>query len=141
MSAVATGAVRGLVEEMRSGGCAVSRIALVVGSDIDPAKLGNAHVRAHALEGRLFRNVLETAAAALGLPSITIVERRLYETALDVLGQSGDALRQLVTALGRPVGPPWGGEEKSAAIAALLALADRSTTGAAPHANRKQSAR
>src|SRR4051812_8368454 len=38
-----------------------TRANLVVGSVIDPAKVGNQHIRAHANEGRLFRTVLERA--------------------------------------------------------------------------------
>jgi hypothetical protein len=37
----------------------IKRAALVVGSQIDPASVANPHVRAHALEGRLFRSRLK----------------------------------------------------------------------------------
>src|SRR5207244_11186067 len=40
----------------------VRGVALVVGSTIDPATIGNDHIRAHALEGQLFRTALERAA-------------------------------------------------------------------------------
>src|SRR5262245_54228601 len=40
-------------------GFRIRRAALVVGSQIDPANIANPHIRAHALEGRLFRSALE----------------------------------------------------------------------------------
>src|SRR5262252_3452351 len=36
----------------------INRAALVVGSQIDPARIANPHIRAHALEGRLFRSAV-----------------------------------------------------------------------------------
>src|SRR2546422_9579871 len=39
-----------LLADYRAGGHAVRRVALVVGSQIDPAKIANDHIRAHALE-------------------------------------------------------------------------------------------
>jgi len=42
---------------------------LVIGSDIDPARIGNLHVRAHALEGLLFRTAAETALRGHDLPT------------------------------------------------------------------------
>jgi hypothetical protein len=40
-------------------GFRIRRAALVVGSQIDPAKIANPHIRAHALEGQLFRSAME----------------------------------------------------------------------------------
>ena len=39
-------------------GFRIMRAALVVGSQIDPAEIANPHIRAHALEGRLFRSAV-----------------------------------------------------------------------------------
>ena len=44
-----------------------ARAALVVGSVIDPAKIGNPHIRAHAREGMLFRTVVEDALRSHGI--------------------------------------------------------------------------
>ena len=73
--------LRGLLGEYRRQGRSVRGVGLVVGSVIDPATIGNDHIRAHALEGRLFRTALEDAARAAGLPCATVVERALYRTA------------------------------------------------------------
>jgi hypothetical protein len=100
-------------------------VGLVVGSDTDPTKLANPHVRAHASEGRLFREVLEEAAAACELPCLVLVERDAYEAAAQDLHRRPDALQRTVAELGRAVPGPWRAEEKTAALAAWLALARR----------------
>src|SRR5437870_8618975 len=50
-----------LLKRCADKGYKVRRAALVVGSVIDPDSIANPHIRAHALEGRLFRTTLETA--------------------------------------------------------------------------------
>ncbi len=111
-----------LLKEYRQQGRPVGRVALVVGSLIDPARIGNDHIRAHALEGQLFRTALERAARAARLPCTTLVERSLYETAATRLKRSPGALRRAVTDLGGSVEGPWRADEKTATVAAWLAL-------------------
>ena len=53
-------AVAELVSELRAGESECLRAGLVVGSLIDPARIGNPHVRAHASEGKLFREIVES---------------------------------------------------------------------------------
>ena len=112
-----------LLKEYRRQGHPVRRVSLVVGSLIDPAKIGNDHIRAHALEGQLFRSALERAARAARLPCTTLVERALYDTAATRLKRSPAALRRTVTDLGGALGGPWRADEKAATLAAWLALA------------------
>jgi hypothetical protein len=111
-----------LLKEYRRQGRRVRRVALVVGSLIDPARIGNDHIRAHALEGQLFRVALEGAARAARLPCATLVERSLYETAASRLKRSPAALKRAVTDLGGALRGPWRADEKAAALAAWLAL-------------------
>lgn len=120
--AIGIRAVRDLADEVRKSGFQLRGIGLVVGSDIDPTKLANAHIRAHALEGRLFREVLEEGAAKCGVSYLVLVEREAYEKAATVLGQPVERLKRVVSELGSTVGRPWGAEEKTAALAAWLAL-------------------
>ena len=114
--------LRALLREYRRQRRPVRRVALVVGSLIDPAKIGNDHIRAHALEGRLFRTALQRAARAARLPCTTLVERTLYETAASRLKRSAVALKRAVTDLGGAVGGPWRADEKAATLAAWLGL-------------------
>ena len=110
--------IAALVEELGVG----SRAALVVGSVIDPATVGNPHIRAHAHEGRLFRTVLEDALRAHGIESDVLVEKQLAAAAATRLrGSSGNITTTLI-AFSQTLGKPWGADEKAAATAAWLAL-------------------
>ena len=110
------------VRAVEKSGHALRAVGLVVGSLGDPAKLGNPHVRAHALEGRLYWEVLAEPARALGVPCEVIAERDLYAYAAKALARKEDALRAALAALGKELGKPWGAEEKCAALVAWSAL-------------------
>jgi len=114
-----------LIGDYRNRGHNLCGAALIVGSDIDPATIKNAHIRAHSLEGRLFRNVLEAALQSNGLSRLVIVERRAYAEATAVLQRPEDELKRLVTDWGRALDGPWRLDEKMATLAAWLALASR----------------
>ena len=122
VQSVTTRALREMLERLRASGFELRGIGLVVGSNADPAKLANAHIRAHALEGRLFWRVLEVAADALGVACLSVVERELPAKAEEPLGRPAEELRRIATELGKPLGRPWGAEEKAAALAAWMAL-------------------
>lgn len=98
-------------------------MALVVGSTIDPERIGNEHIRAHALEGQLFRSALERAARQRGLKSRVVRERDLTATAVAELRRAKTAIARAVVALGRAAGKPWRSQEKAAAVAAWMLLA------------------
>ena len=98
------------------------RAALVVGSVIDPATVGNPHIRAHANEGRLFRTVLEAALRGHGIACSVVVEKTLGAQALKTLGRSDGQIRKTVAALGSGLQGPWRAEEKAAATAAWMVL-------------------
>ncbi|MBW2413645.1 MAG: hypothetical protein JRG76_03965 [Deltaproteobacteria bacterium] len=123
-------AIRALVQELTAAGLAPAAVALVVGSDGDPSKIANPHVRAHASEGRLYRDVLEEAAEACGLDTLVLVEKELWGQAEVALGPApgppfgpgGGGLKHIVTGMGASVGRPWRAEEKAATVAAWLAL-------------------
>jgi hypothetical protein len=117
------GALRGLLEDLRERGARPGRIALVVASRTDPAAIANAHMRAHALEGRLFCDLLEEAARNCGLSSFVVTERELLGAAADTLGLAAAELPRRLVELGTALGPPWRADEKAAALGAWLALA------------------
>ncbi len=99
-----------------------TRASLVVGSVIDPAKVGNQHIRAHANEGRLFRTVLERALTTRGVACSVVVDKHLAEAARKRLRRSDVEIRKTLAAFGATLGSPWRGEEKAAATAAWMAL-------------------
>jgi hypothetical protein len=114
--------MRTLVRAYRAAGARPARMALVVGSTVDPASITNPHIRAHAEEGRLFRTVLATAARRYGIRCVVLVERDLAAAAARALGQRPERLRRRVSQLGDGLERPWRAEEKSAATAAWLLL-------------------
>jgi hypothetical protein len=114
--------VAALLDRLKAAGYTLYGAGLVVGSQIDPSAIANPHIRAHALEGRLFRTVLQSALEAHGLPCAVHVERGVYAAAAPVLGRPEGDLKLAVAALGRAFGGPWRAEEKLASLAAWLAL-------------------
>jgi len=115
-----------LVAELGAAGSRVGSIGLVVGSDGDPARLGNPHVRAHALEGRLFREAIEAAARELRVPSRVLVEKDAWRLAGEALGWAEAELKSTATSLGKVAGKPWRAEEKLALLAAWVGLGELS---------------
>lgn len=111
-----------LIAEYRAAGHRVRRVGIVVGSVIDPARIPNDHIRAHAEEGRLFRTVVEQALRRVRLRPRVTVERELYATAAKVLRVPASSLRTRVAGLGEGVEGSWRAEEKAAALAAWMAL-------------------
>ena len=106
-------------------GYRISRAALIVGSQIDPASIANAHIRAHAFEGRLFRSAVEEALEAHEIRTEILLERDAYARVAARLKQSVDYVKRAIQNLGRstPVhGQPWRAEQKLAALAGLFAL-------------------
>jgi hypothetical protein len=103
----------------------IRRAALVVGSKIDPRSIANAHIRAHALEGQLFRSVLEESLQAHGIRTDVLIERDAYARAAARLKRSSDNVKRPIENLGRstPVAAgSWRAEQKLAAVAAWFAL-------------------
>lgn len=107
-----------LIQRWTDDGCTIHRAALVVGSVIDPESIANPHIRAHALEGRLFRAVLENALRSRGIQCAIFTERDVYPTASNLLGQSPIQIRKTIAELRRSVNGPWRADQKVAALAA-----------------------
>jgi hypothetical protein len=103
-----------LLADYRAAGYRVRAAGIVVGSVIDPARIPNDHIRAHAEEGRLFRRVVEEGLRKGRVPVRVMVEKELYITA--------SRFRPRVAALGETVEGPWRAEEKAAALAAWIVL-------------------
>jgi hypothetical protein len=100
----------------------IERAAMVVGSVIDPDSLGNPHVRVHALEGKLFREVVADALQKHGIDCGVLVERDAYAKAAPTLTSTEPKLRADIAALGHGRIKPWRAEEKLATLAALWAM-------------------
>jgi hypothetical protein len=123
IEAVASKALALLVKEVQAEGFVVGGVAVVGAGDRNLEKIGSTHIRAHAAEGVLFRQVLEVAAEENSLPSRRFDERNLDETAASELSLPVAKLKGQLADIGRSVGSPWRADEKAAATAAWLALA------------------
>ena len=119
---VATRALRELIAELQSDGLSVISVGIAGAPDRDLGRIGNPHIRAHAAEGVLFRQVLESAAKANGMPRRVFTERGLEAQASLILKCTMAKLNACLAGLGRAAGPPWRAEQRMAATVAWLAL-------------------
>jgi len=83
------------------------------------------HFRMHKAEGVLFPDALVRAALACGLNVVAIPEKRLAERAERVLAAPIGTLTKTIETLKKIVGAPWGKDQKSATLAAVIALQGR----------------
>src|SRR5262247_785724 len=83
------------------------------------------HFRMHKAEGVLFRDALVRAARACELRLVEIPEKLLTKNAETALGTPASSLVKEVVRLGKSAGPPWGKDQKDAALAAMVALRGR----------------
>jgi hypothetical protein len=85
------------------------------------------HFRMHKAEGFLFRDALARAARTCGWELHEIREKQLGQDAERILGSPAERLAEKMKVLGRAAGPPWGKDQKEAALAASIALRARSS--------------
>jgi len=112
---IAVREVRAVVAREKARQNAVVASAVLVGADMPEWSVEEilaVHLRMHQAEGVLFRDALARAATACGLPLVTLPEKRPVPP----------SLARTVASLGKPVGAPWGKDQKEAALAALVAL-------------------
>ena len=119
---IARRSIAAVLAGYRQEGHKITRAALVVGSQIDPASITNPHIRAHAFEGQLFRSALEAGLHTQGVQTEVLIERDVYTHAIRQLKRSSDSLLQTIKNLGRCTTGPWRAEQKVGALAAWMAL-------------------
>ena len=113
-----------LLKDYRRKGFRIVRAPLVVGSQIDPANIANPHIRAHALEGRLFRLAVAETLEDREIRTEVLLERDVYANAAAKLKQSSDDIKRVIQNIGQSAAKngPWRAEQKLAALAALFVL-------------------
>jgi len=114
-----------LLRQYAEDGHEVCGAGVVVGSLIDPRTIGNDHIRIHALEGQLFRTVVQTTLSRRGVHCSVWRDRDLFDLAGRQLRKPERALRSALLNLGRGVQGSWRAEQKAAALAAWLVLDGR----------------
>lgn len=111
-----------LLRDYQRAGHKIFKAGLIVGSLIDPATIKNTHIRAHALEGKLFRNVVEDALSSQGISTSAVIEKNCYSTASQILNQSENELRRTMAGFKNSVPVQWRANEKAACLAAWMAI-------------------
>jgi phage I-like protein len=111
-----------LLKQANAAGYEMVGTGVVVGSLVDPATLHNEHIRAHGLEGQLFRSVLEDALHERGIASQVLLEKNAYIVAARAVDRSPAAVKKIIAALGNSHEGSWRAEEKLAALAAWMAF-------------------
>ena len=114
-----------VIAQLHEGGYQVVGCGVPIGSGRLPATLEAtlaSHPALHTAEGELFRNVLIRASEKTRLPVLQLRERELLERGAATLDMSIKGLHGRLTELGQSIGPPWGQDQKLAALVAWLAL-------------------
>jgi hypothetical protein len=78
-------------------------------------------MRAHALEGKLYRELVVDALEGAGIRTELLIERGAYDHVAAAIGEPAKELRGRITSLGTNV-KPWRAEEKLAALAGYWQL-------------------
>jgi hypothetical protein len=129
---LAVHALRAAVKRAQDQGHVVGASAVLVGAsmpDWSVEEILAVHFRMHKAEGVLYRDALIRATRACGLRLVAVPEKALTQHAEAALGMTSGAIAKQTAALGKCVGPPWGKDQKEAALAALVALRARPPDG------------
>ena len=136
-------AVRDVVEELQRRECRVagSGILLASGRPLPPLpQIFASHALIHTAEGELFRNIFRRACERLEIRVAGFRERDLNEHANAAFGSAATRMQRRIAIMGRSLGPPWTSDHKTAALAASMVLAGK-TTGTRPKAVLKSASR
>lgn len=110
--------LRRAVRSAEDAGHRVSVCAVLVGDPMPKwttEEILSVHFRMHQAEGALYRDALVRAVGRCRLTLVTIREKSLAERAEKSLGRRA-------ALLGKSLGPPWGKDQKEAALACMIAL-------------------
>jgi len=121
----ATREVRDAVTRLEREGHTIDGCAVLMGQPMPEWSVDDilaVHFRMHKAEGVLFRDALARAAKACGQRLVEIPEKTLQDHARRALGAPPVAFAKHIATLGKTAGPPWGKDQKDAALAAMIAL-------------------
>ena len=125
---MAYAAIQALAKDLSRGGHLAASVGVLESSGRKGSSLAStlaSHALIHTADGDHFRNALAAAAERSGL-SVTRVRARDLEAQAEACLPPG--LQEAVKQFGRQVGPPWGADQKMAALLAWLLL-DRAWRG------------
>ena len=125
---LAMAAIRDVVGELHGRQYRVvgSAVLLASGRPLPPlSKILASHALIHAAEGEFFREAFSKACEGLDLSVTGFRERNLDECVQTTFGKAATRMWQQISTLGRSLGPPWTKDQKTAALAALVLLANK----------------
>jgi hypothetical protein len=125
---LALAAVRDVVGELHDRQYRVVGSAVLLASGRSLPPLSNilaSHALIHAAEGEFFRGVFSKACEGLDLSVTGVRESNLDECVQTTFGKGATRIWQQISTLGRSLGPPWTKDQKTAALAALVVLANK----------------
>jgi hypothetical protein len=123
--ALARQALQALARDARALGATLQAAAILDASGRSGTTLEailTSHALIHTADGNHFRAALAQACTAEGLTVTRVPRRELAARAAAVLRRTPQQLQRVVDSLGRDLGPPWGVDQKDAALLAWLAL-------------------
>ncbi|MGZ4844484.1 MAG: hypothetical protein ACXVJ1_07215, partial [Candidatus Angelobacter sp.] len=95
------------------------------------------HALIHTAEGEFFRQAFRGALERLEIPVTGIRARDLDDRAKKAFGKAEPQVHQRIDEMGRSLGAPWTQDEKTAALAAAIVLAETHSKGHAAHKFRR----
>jgi hypothetical protein len=120
--------IQGESERLGKLGIALKSVGILESSGRKHIALSSilaSHALIHAAEGDHYRNALSAAAEQLRLEVCRLQARALEEHATKCLRLPLKRVLDTVNGLGREVGPPWGADQKKAALLAWTLLKDK----------------
>jgi hypothetical protein len=122
-------ALREVIDMMRDASHELVACAVLTPSTPMPAwttaEILAVHFRMHKAEGAMFPAALERAVRVCGIALVAIAEKQLSGEAERIFRKP--SRETLIADLGRGAGPPWGADQKNAALAAMMALRTATT--------------
>jgi hypothetical protein len=124
---LASDALREVASQLDGQGYKIAGMSILLSSGRPlPAfeKILASHALIHAAEGEFFRQAFRDGAEALRIPVTGIRERELAMELRSTFGDAASGLQKKVAGFGRLLGPPWTADQKLAALAAVITLAN-----------------
>jgi hypothetical protein len=137
-TSMAQAALRAQFEELNGRDISVKSVGIVDSSSRKQVSLQSilaSHALIHAADGDHFRNALHAAAEQCSLQVCRIPARELEAQAGKRLRLPLDQILDTVNKLGREKGPPWGADQKKAALLAWTLLKGDLLGGSAARAD------
>ena len=117
--------IRAAIKRLKDSGHTVATSVVLVPSPMPPwstAEILAVHFRMHKAEGVLFPDSLLRAARACRLRTVALAEKQLTALLRKALGRRANATENKIKRFGKVIGPPWGGDQKNAALAAIVGM-------------------